>query len=145
MTSAGHHRRGLAVAGAVGAATVVLAVVGVVAATRDRDGQATPAEETKTPLVVADERCRSTSTGGAKLGDEGRTLTLRGQGKESIGLGYSTLECYWSALGMPDSVKAEVGPTRALDGRRSGDWAGYHASWSYHPDSGLQMVLTLPD
>ncbi|MFC8616579.1 hypothetical protein ACFT9M_09205 [Micromonospora purpureochromogenes] len=116
-----------------GAAALVLVGVGVLWAMGADD----------TPFASARDKCGSgTLAGEAELGDQGRTLTLRGRGKESTGLSYSTLECYWSELDMPDSVKAEVEATRALDGRQSGDWGDIHASWSYHPDSGLQMVLT---
>lgn len=104
-----------------------------------------PLAERKSPLTLAKEKCGSSLAGDAVLGDEGRTLTLHGAGKESSGLSFSALECYWSELKMSDSVRAEVLATRALDGRQSGDWDDIHASWSYHPDSGLQMVITVTD
>ncbi|RQW96961.1 hypothetical protein [Micromonospora globispora] len=97
------------------------------------------------PLEVAREKCGAASDDYAKLGDDGATLTLHGVGKESSGLSFDQLQCYWSELEMPDSVRAEVEATRALDGRQSGEWEGIHASWSYHPDSGVQMVFTLAD
>ncbi|MDH6464331.1 hypothetical protein M2302_004529 [Micromonospora sp. A200] len=146
-TAAAEHKRGrrtLALVSAAGAAALLLVFVGVIAATRGDETQSGPTD-TKTPFVAAKERCGSASAGGAELGDQGKTLTLHGAGKESSGLSYSMLECYWSALDMSDAVKAEVGATRALDGRQTGDWGDIHASWSYHPDSGLQMVLTLSD
>ncbi|MGR6320074.1 hypothetical protein Q2K19_25490 [Micromonospora soli] len=96
-------------------------------------------------LEVAREKCGAASDDYAKLGDDGSTLTLHSVGKESSGLSFDQLECYWSELEMPDSVRAEVGATRALDGRQSGQWDDIHASWSYHPDSGVQMVFTLAD
>ncbi|RLP89283.1 hypothetical protein EAD89_15130 [Micromonospora sp. BL4] len=136
-----HGRRRLLLASAAGAAFLLLVGVGAFAAMRATATEGGP-PETKSPFATAKEKCGSAATGEAELGDEGKTLTLHGDGKESSGLSYSTLECYWSALDMPDSVKAEVEATRALDGRQSGDWADIHASWSYHPDSGLQMVLT---
>jgi hypothetical protein len=42
---------------------------------------------------------------------------------------------------MPVSVSEQVWATRALDGRVQETWPGYTASWTYHPDSGLQMVI----
>lgn len=32
--------------------------------------------------------------------------------------------------------------TRALDGTQHGTWGNISASWTYHPDSGLDAVLT---
>ncbi|MEH0844951.1 hypothetical protein V6U81_21440 [Micromonospora sp. CPCC 205711] len=137
-------RRRLPLIGAAGAVALLLGGLGVFAATRG-DEPSPASAEAKQPFVMAKEKCGTAASGGAELGDEGKTLTLRGDGKEAFGLSYSTLECYWSELDMPDSVKAEVGATRALDGRQAGAWGDIHASWSYHPDSGLQMILTLSD
>lgn len=120
----------------VGAAVVaVLLVAGAVIAFTSRSS----------PFEVAREKCGAASDAYARLGDDGKTLTLRSVGKESRGLSFDELECYWSELEMPDSVRAEVESTRALDGRQSGEWNGIRASWSYHPDSGVQMVFTLAD
>ncbi|MEH0934255.1 hypothetical protein [Micromonospora psammae] len=137
-------RRKRLLVGGAGVAALLVVGISVLALTGDKEPQAASAP-TKTSFAIAKERCGSAATIGAQLGDADKTLTLRGEGNESGGLSYPTLECYWSALDMPDSVKAEVGATRALDGRQSGDWADIQASWSYHPDSGLQMVLALAD
>ncbi|MBM0255690.1 hypothetical protein [Micromonospora sp. 4G55] len=140
-TDHGRRRRLPLLIAVAGAAALVLIGVGVAWAMGADGTQAEP--QAKTPFASARDKCGSGAlTGESELGDQGKTLTLRGQGKESSGLSYSTLECYWSELDMPDSVKAEVEATRALDGRQTGDWGDIHASWSYHPDSGLQMVLT---
>jgi hypothetical protein len=130
---------------AVGTALAVLLVgVGVVAILTGSESTADAAgQEKQSRLAAAREQCSASEF--AKLGDEDQTLTLQGDGKESDGLPYNVLECYWRALDVPDSVVAEIGATRALDGRQTGDWDHIHASWSYHPDSGLQMVLTLSD
>lgn len=37
---------------------------------------------------------------------------------------------------------SEIGQTRALDGRQKASWGKVEASWSYHPDRGLDMTLT---
>lgn len=99
----------------------------------------------QSPLEAAREACGADVDRYAELGDDGDTLTLRSRGKENNGLSFAQLECYWSELEMPDSVEAEVGATRALDGRQSGEWEGIRASWSYHPDDGVQMIFTLVD
>jgi len=42
---------------------------------------------------------------------------------------------------MPSFVSEAVWATRALDGRQEDSWPGYTAAWSYHPDSGLRMII----
>ena len=133
----------LIAAGAVVA--LLVASAGIFLALSEKSPVRSPLVEKKSPFVLAEEKCSSSLVGDVELGDAGRTLTLHGDGKETSGLSFDKLECYWAELKMPDSVKEEVLATRALDGRQSGDWNDIHASWSYHPDSGLQMVLTLTD
>jgi hypothetical protein len=35
--------------------------------------------------------------------------------------------------------------TRALDGMQTASWGNYEASWTYHPDEGLDVVVTEAD
>jgi hypothetical protein len=130
---------------AAGATTALLLTgIGVLASLEtDTPAPNSAVTQEKSLFAEAKKKCGSSLASDAELGDEGRTLTLHGDGKESSGLSYVALECYWSELGLPDSAKAEFGATRALDGRLTGEWGDIHASWSYHPNSGLQMVLTL--
>ncbi|GGM65636.1 hypothetical protein GCM10011608_58590 [Micromonospora sonchi] len=125
---------------------VLIAAIGISlllsGAGHDEPGAEQP---TRTAIEAAHARCGPSGTEYARVGDGGRTLTLNSHGKKSSGLAYAQLECYWTMLEMPDSVRAEVEATRALDGRRSGEWDGIRVSWSYHPDSGVQMVFTLAD
>jgi hypothetical protein len=44
---------------------------------------------------------------------------------------------------MPDSIDSRIGSKRALDGRQTATWDGFSASWGYHPDSGLDIVIDL--
>jgi hypothetical protein len=119
------------------AAAILLAGIGIVvvwALNADPFGAAPP-------FVAAKQKCASSSEY-AKLGDEGMSLTLDGLGQESGGLTYGQIECFWSELKTPDSIIAEMTSTRALDGKQAGEWGNIHASWTYHPDNGLQMILT---
>ena len=78
-----------------------------------------------------------------KVEDGGRTLLLEGQGTESVGgLTIEDFECVLDGLDAPQSVIAKIGQTRALDGRQSSEWDGFEASYTYHPDSGMSMVIT---
>lgn len=57
------------------------------------------------------------------------------------GITYSEMECFLNHLKAPQSVEAEIGQTRALDGRQSAEWTGYEASWTYHPDDGASLIV----
>ncbi|TFC44340.1 hypothetical protein E3T26_00925 [Cryobacterium sp. TMT1-21] len=75
------------------------------------------------------------------VGDEGRSITMDGEGEESVGADYADMACILNELGTPDSVISRIDTTRALDGRQTGTWDGYSASWGYHPDNGLDIVI----
>jgi len=79
----------------------------------------------------------------ARVGDGGDTLTLRAAGKEDPGIDIQQLACFLGELEVTDAVRGELAATRALDGRQSADWDDYHATWAYHPDSGLNMIVTV--
>lgn len=51
------------------------------------------------------------------------------------------VECVLEELGAPESVYARMGRTRALDGTQTAEWASYTASWTYHPDDGLNVIV----
>jgi hypothetical protein len=45
-------------------------------------------------------------------------------------------------LGFPASLRAKIENTRALDGTLTDESLnGYSASWTYHPDDGLSLVV----
>ncbi|GIH08081.1 hypothetical protein Rhe02_61480 [Rhizocola hellebori] len=124
-------------------AVLVVAGGGVVLwlAVNDKSLADAAQEVTESPLETAKRKC-APSSAYATVGDEGNTLILKSQGEEQPGISYSQLECFWTELDVSDALRSELGATRALDGRRSGDWGSFHASWSYHPDSGVNMTIT---
>ncbi|WBU36713.1 hypothetical protein [Homoserinibacter sp. YIM 151385] len=101
-----------------------------------------------TAIEQAGRRCglvnmdgRSTASG-VEVGDGGMSLTLDTKGNDdSTGIAYSDAECMFTQLKMTDAIKSRVEATRALDGRQTGDWGDFDASWGYHPDHGLDMVI----
>ncbi|SDC39513.1 hypothetical protein SAMN05216410_1791 [Sanguibacter gelidistatuariae] len=94
-------------------------------------------------LEYAYEVCKLSSSSGARLADAGSTLILDTQGEDDLtGMDYLDLYCVSAALDMPTSVMTQIEQTRAMDGRVSGTWDGLSASWSYHPDSGLDLMVT---
>lgn len=121
----------------VGAALVVgVIVVVAVLLTRDDSG-ISPSD-----LENIRNSCGVSSTY-ATVGDSGRTLTVEGRGEEdSGGLSWSEVECVLSGVKMPASVRGKLGSTRALDGMQSASWGDYSATWNYHPNSGINLIIT---
>jgi hypothetical protein len=77
------------------------------------------------------------------LADHGRTITLDTVGEEDSGVGddISDVACVLLALKAPTFVVTEIDNTRALDGMQRDHWRGFKASWTYHPDDGLNIVI----
>lgn len=77
------------------------------------------------------------------VGDGGSTLLIDHKGEEdTTGASIEDVVCVLFELGVPDSVVAQMDSTRALDGRQSAAWDGYEVSWAYHPDTGMDMIVT---
>lgn len=94
-------------------------------------------------LAGAVTECGVENDSNAVLGDDGSTLVLDHRGGEDAhGLDISDVHCVLSELGIPDNVTHEMEKTRALDGRQDAEWDEITASWSYHPDTGLDVALT---
>lgn len=91
----------------------------------------------------AAETCNVTETAGIEIGDNGQSISMSSEGEESAGADYSDIDCVLAELKVPDSVDTRIGTTRALDGRQSADWDEFAASWGYHPDSGLNIVIEI--
>ena len=121
-------------------AMAALAVAGVVFGPRLLEG--TPlaiGSPEPGPLAVARKDCGSVGT----LGDNGKTLALDMLGKES-GTGDLSIQqvmCVLNALETPSYVTSLMEKTRAMDGRQSQTWGAFEASWIYHPDNGLDVII----
>ena len=97
-------------------------------------------------LEAAVSACELDDNTDERLGDEGTTLTLDmvGEGEDDTGtLSFDEVLCVLEELEVPDRVTALMGETRSLDGRQTGDWNDVSASWAYHPDNGLDVILTV--
>ncbi|KRC59153.1 hypothetical protein ASE14_15355 [Agromyces sp. Root81] len=85
--------------------------------------------------------------GKVEIADNGGTLIVDGAG-EDLGSGevdFGELDCIIDAVDTPTSVSSKMYETRSLDGRQEGEWDGVKASWSYHPDDGLDIIFELVD
>jgi hypothetical protein len=80
-----------------------------------------------------------------KLVDDGRTIIVDGEGAEQSGAPMEAIASLVTALEMPTSIVTKIENTRALDGTQSDSWDGIEVSWSYHPDTGIDMVLELTE
>ena len=119
--------------------------VGAIAGQLSAGSPAAPAEaqtvELSQLITDAVAACGVEESTGVNVMDEGTSLQLSTAGKESSGASYVDVLCVLEELDVPDSVVARFGTTRALDGQQTADWNGFSASWGYHPDTGLDIVV----
>jgi len=108
-------------------------------------GGAAAARPSASPTPTAFEKAQSTCDSfkaGTTISDGGKTLLIDSTGKEDYtGVPVGTLACLMNSLGTPDAVVSHIDSTRALDGRQEDSWGEFTASWSYHPDQGLDMIV----
>lgn len=81
--------------------------------------------------------------GVVRVEDGGKTLIVntKPQDDDPLGMTALALDCVYEQLDIPKSISERIGVTRALDGRQDGDWNGFTASWGYHPDNGLNLII----
>lgn len=144
----------------VSGAAVVSAVIGAVlffaagfavgfAIDRERSGSPSlfsdplAQEDPKTPLDEARETC-APATSNVRIGDKGHTLIIdRAWADSGAGASSTQVLCIFDEIELPDYVFSQIEGTRALDGRQEADFGDYSAFWTYHPDNGLNMTITL--
>lgn len=83
------------------------------------------------------------------VSEDHRTVVLD-TGLTFEGWGLTVVDCVLDGLGMPDGDRARMNATRALDGMQEATWSppdydnqSYAASWTYHPDDGLNLILVM--
>lgn len=87
--------------------------------------------------------CNAAHTSGISVGDKGTSITIDTKGEDdSNGASFDDAACILTGLEVPDAVISQIDSTRSLDGRQSASWEGVDASWTYHPDSGMKLILT---
>jgi len=123
---------------------IVGGVIGLLALTfvgiflQARDSQ----EPERRSLSATQQRCDAAGAG-TTVQDDGNTLVVNSIGADHpmTGVDTAALRCIFDDVKMPSFVSEAVWATRALDGRQEDSWPGYTAAWSYHPDSGLRMII----
>lgn len=86
--------------------------------------------------------CHLLDSGTLEQGDGGDSIIVDTGSKYGSVVG---MNCVLSALKTPASIKASIGNTTALMGSRDAEHDGISYSWSYHPDNGVNMVITYQD
>lgn len=136
----------IALAGLGGLVIGVIGTLGVGALTAsvgEAAAAAAAAAAVDTRLADAVDECGST---GMELGDEDQTLVIDVKGDEDArGATYQQQECVLAELDVPASVNSHIGQTTSMDGRQTESWDGITIEWSYHPDRGSDMVITLDE
>jgi hypothetical protein len=128
-------------------AIAALAGVGIVglavsfALTRHSDDAALPSESQSAPLQAAIDACAPGANQGSEVADGGRTLIIDGAGETGSGMAVEGEVCLLTELNVSAAILAQMQGTTALQGRQSGSWDGYSASWTYHPDNGLDLII----
>lgn len=96
----------------------------------------------QTGIEAAVETCEVQGSPGFRIGDGGNTLSIDTKGEDDeSGADIAEVACVLLSLEVSDAVISRLDSTRALDGRQEGSWEGYSATWGYHPDSGLDLVI----
>jgi hypothetical protein len=95
------------------------------------------------PLAQAIKVCLPGGSGSYQLGDGDATLIIDGHGsKDTSGMPVTDEACVLSELHVSSAVTAQMDGTTAMQGRQTGHWSGYTATWTYHPDNGLDIIIT---
>jgi hypothetical protein len=78
---------------------------------------------------------------GATLTAADRLTTLIIDTRSKYG-SYEALECVLDHLGTSRAIRAQMNSTTAMMGVQDAEEDGLTYKWSYHPDNGVNMVIT---
>jgi hypothetical protein len=121
-------RTGLIIGASAAAITIIIILIIAVGAQQS-------------PFPAALDSC-AVDTTYATLGDSDNTLVIDMEGEAEFGMTYDDVSCILDALNIPDSTLERMGQTSSLDGSVEDSWDGISASWTYHPDRGMDVILT---
>ncbi|MCW4465650.1 hypothetical protein OK351_09040 [Glutamicibacter sp. MNS18] len=94
-------------------------------------------------IAAAVESC-GMDEAGYRILDGGKAIQLDTKGEDSGDAGtenYLAYYCMLNELGVPETTQHKMDRTRALDGTQTDSWEGHKASWSYHPDNGVHVLI----
>jgi hypothetical protein len=94
-------------------------------------------------LQKAADECGGADIDGVSVIDEGSSLTIDTEGEDDLsGASMEDTACILAALEVPESVIAQMDATTAMQGRQTAAWNNVEASWTYHPNTGVKIILT---
>lgn len=94
-------------------------------------------------LQKAVEDCDAAEMDGVSVVDKGAGLTVDTKGEDdSNGASMVATACILKSLEVPESVIAKMDATTAMQGRQTAAWKNVEASWTYHPDTGVKIIIT---
>ncbi|MFE6967151.1 hypothetical protein ACFVAJ_18705 [Agromyces sp. NPDC057679] len=133
---------------AVGAGALLVGIaVGIPIGAGASSGAAEASAATYFDDIAAE--CKAKSM--VRVEDDGRTMIVDGEGEDagSGDVSLALLDCLIGATGTPAATQQLMYETRSLDGRQSDSWEDgdveVEASWSYHPDDGLDIIYEISD
>jgi hypothetical protein len=95
------------------------------------------------PYPAAVSACGLEDDSYVELADGDKTLIIDTEGDDDFGgASYADADCILQELGLPERINSRIGATRALDGQLTDNWDGNTITWSYHPDSGANYMLS---
>lgn len=98
----------------------------------------------KSPFPAALKACEITAEDPFfSLGDGDKSLSIDGDGDSDLGAPTSDIGCVLAELNVSDAVLEQMSNTSALMGVVSGSWDKITAEWTYHPDNGFDIILTI--
>ncbi|MGY1660584.1 hypothetical protein ACI78Q_05095 [Geodermatophilus sp. SYSU D00705] len=77
-----------------------------------------------------------------ELGDGGDSIIIDTRSKYTSVAGVA---CVLNDLGTPESIVSSIDHTTAMMGSRDAEHDGLTYTWSYHPDNGVNLVITNED
>lgn len=94
-------------------------------------------------IASAVEACAAGEASGIEVLDGGNSIQMKTAGKDvgQPGAHYKKVACILNELHAPESLISKMDATRALDGTLQGHWDNLSASWTYHPDNGLRVIV----
>ena len=120
------------------AVLLVAAGVSLYLATRHFGPAASPAASpTSTPIRDAYFGCGQVG----EVSDQDHTIVLDTLGGNLTKATAADVNCILQHLGAPNAIYETMLKTRAIDGRQRGQWSTFEASWTYHPDHGLNVII----
>lgn len=90
-------------------------------------------------LAIAVNECDLTDNEYVSVDKNGKGIFIDGEGEESLGLAIEDIGCLLSEIDVPDSVINKMSSTTAMMGAQEAEFEGIIATWSYHPDNGLDI------